>query len=124
MHPITSLWCSHTPMISNETSMCPPLSLCPKHKHYFPAYLFTLPSHCVNFCEINAHPSMHLNHRGLNTSWPRGGRLMSLSRHTDLCCNTHGRHRKLSHQFNPIGCGMSWLTRFVEKCTCLCLLSL
>lgn len=51
-------------------------------------------------------------------------RLMSLSRHTDLCCNTHGRHHKLSHQFSPIGCGMSWLTQFVEKCTCLCLPSL
>lgn len=52
------------------------------------------------------------------------GRLMSLSRHTDLCCSTHGRHHKLSHQFSPIGCGMSWLTRFVQKCTCLCLLCL
>lgn len=51
-------------------------------------------------------------------------RLMSLSRHTDLCCNTHSRHHKLSHQFSPIGCGMSWLTQFVEKCTCLCLPSL
>lgn len=51
-------------------------------------------------------------------------RLMSLSRHTDLCCNTHGRHHKLSHQFSPIGCGMSWITQFVEKCTCFCFPSL
>lgn len=58
---------------------------------------------------------------GQPATWTR---LMSLSRHTDLCCNTHGRHHKLSHQFSPIGCGMSWLTRFVEKCTCLCLPSL
>lgn len=66
--------------------------------------------------------------RGLGRRGPERSatwtRLMSLSRHTDLCCNTHDRHHKLSHQFSPIGCGMSWLTQFVEKCTCLCLASL
>lgn len=72
-----------------------------------------------------AFAGLHLN-QGLtgaqrSATWTR---LMSLSRHTDLCCNTHGRHHKLSHQFSPIGCGMSWLTQFVEKCTCLCLPSL
>lgn len=77
---------------------------------------------------LAAFAGLHLNQGlpagGPSASWPRGTRLMSLSRHTDLCCNTHGRHHKLSHQFGPIGCGMSWLTRFVEKCTCLCLPSL
>lgn len=83
-------------------------------------------SNCLPSPSRAAFAGLHLNQgdwRGPKHSatWTR---LMSLSRHTDLCCNTHSRHHKLSHQFSPIGCGMSWLTQFVEKCTCLCLPSL
>lgn len=123
IYTIMRLRCSHTLRISNETSIYLPTI---RHINTISPRVFVdplLPPMSMFVQPTCFHP-LNLNHVGRSTSWPRGGRLMSLSRHTDLCCNTHGRHRKLSHQFSPIGCGMSWLTRFVEKCTCLCLLSL